>query len=276
MKKISNKNNKELNNLKSINKIRKIIKILRDPDDGCPWDIKQNFNSLAPYTIEEAYELVDAIEQNDIKSIKSELGDLLLQIILISQIASDNNYFNFDDVAEDISEKMIRRHPQIFDYNYNLNDFPQESWERIKNIEKSKQANKNNHLLDTIEKNIPAMLRSIKIQKKASSMKFDWKDLNDVINKVDEELNELKEAIDNKNKLHIEEELGDLLFTIVNLSRHLKLDPEQTLRKSNNKFISRFNIMENILDEKKIEWHDLKKSDLLNLWNEAKDQLKRG
>lgn len=276
MKKISNKNNKELNNLKSINKIRKIIKILRDPDDGCPWDIKQNFNSLAPYTIEEAYELVDAIEQNDIKSIKSELGDLLLQIILISQIASDNNYFNFDDVAEDISEKMIRRHPQIFDYNYNLNDFPQDSWERIKNIEKSKKANKNNHLLDTIEKNIPAMLRSIKIQKKASSMKFDWKDLNDVINKVDEELNELKEAIDNKNKLHIEEELGDLLFTIVNLSRHLKLDPEQTLRKSNNKFISRFNIMENILDEKKIEWHDLKKSDLLNLWNEAKDQLKRG
>tara|TARA_B110000967_G_scaffold202721_1_gene242084 strand:+ start:697 stop:1527 length:831 start_codon:yes stop_codon:yes gene_type:complete len=276
MKKISNKNNKELNNLKSINKIRKIIKILRDPDDGCPWDIKQNFNSLAPYTIEEAYELVDAIEQNDIKSIKSELGDLLLQIILISQIASDNNYFNFDDVAEDISEKMIRRHPQIFDYNYNLNDFPQESWERIKNIEKSKKANKNNHLLDTIEKNIPAMLRSIKIQKKASSMKFDWKDLNDVINKVDEELNELKEAIDNKNKLHIEEELGDLLFTIVNLSRHLKLDPEQTLRKSNNKFISRFNIMENILDEKKIEWHDLKKSDLLNLWNKAKDQLKRG
>ena len=276
MKKISNKNNKELNNLKSINKIRKIIKILRDPDDGCPWDIKQNFNSLAPYTIEEAYELVDAIEQNDIKSIKSELGDLLLQIILISQIASDNNYFNFDDVAEDISEKMMRRHPQIFDYNYNLNDFPQESWERIKNIEKSKQANKNNHLLDTIEKNIPAMLRSIKIQKKASSMKFDWIDLNDVINKVDEELNELKEAIDNKNKLHIEEELGDLLFTIVNLSRHLKLDPEQTLRKSNNKFISRFNIMENILDEKKIEWHDLKKSDLLNLWNKAKDQLKRG
>ena len=276
MKKISNKNNKELNNLKSINKIRKIIKILRDPEDGCPWDIKQNFNSLAPYTIEEAYELVDAIEQNDIKSIKSELGDLLLQIILISQIASDNNYFNFDDVAEDISEKMMRRHPQIFDYNYNLNDFPQESWERIKNIEKSKKANKNNHLLDTIEKNIPAMLRSIKIQKKASSMKFDWKDLNDVINKVDEELNELKEAIDNKNKLHIEEELGDLLFTIVNLSRHLKLDPEQTLRKSNNKFILRFNIMENILDEKKIEWHDLKKSDLLNLWNEAKDQLKRG
>lgn len=276
MKKISNKNNKELNNLKSINKIRKIIQILRDPDDGCPWDLKQNFNSLAPYTIEEAYELVDAIEQNDIKSIKSELGDLLLQIILISQIASDNNYFNFDDVAEDISEKMIRRHPQIFDYSYNLNDFPQESWERIKNIEKSKQANKNNHLLATIEKNIPAMLRSIKIQKKASSMKFDWENLNDVIYKVDEEFNELKEAIDNKNKLHIEEELGDLLFTIVNLSRHLKLDPEQTLRKSNNKFISRFNKMENILDKKNIKWNDLKKSDLLTLWNEAKNQLKRG
>jgi nucleoside triphosphate diphosphatase len=195
MKKISDKNHKKLNNLKSINKIRKIIQILRDPDDGCPWDLKQNFNSLAPYTIEEAYELVDAIEQNDIKSIKSELGDLLLQIILISQIASDNHYFNFDDVAEDISEKMIRRHPQIFDYSYDLNDFPQDSWERIKNIEKSKKANINNHLLDTIEKNIPAMLRSIKIQKKASSIKFDWKDLNDVINKVDEEMSELKEAI---------------------------------------------------------------------------------
>ena len=120
------------------------------------------------------------------------------------------------------------------------------------------------------------MLRSIKIQKKASSIKFDWKDLNDVINKVDEEMSELKEAINNNNKLHIEEELGDLLFTIVNLSRHLKLDPEQTLRKSNNKFISRFNIMENILDEKNIEWHVLKNSDLLTLWNKAKDQLKRG
>ncbi|MDC1296418.1 MazG family protein, partial [Pseudomonadota bacterium] len=162
MKKISDTDLNNLNELVSIEKIRKIIEILRDPDKGCPWDIKQDYQSLAPYSIEEAYELVNAIETNDINNIKSELGDLLLQVVLISQVAADKGDFNFDDVANEISKKIIRRHPQIFDYNYKINDLPNQSWERIKNAEKSDNKTNRKNILDTIETNIPSNIRSIK------------------------------------------------------------------------------------------------------------------
>ncbi len=275
MKKISNEDFKNLQELPSINKIKKIIQILRDPIDGCPWDIKQNYKSLAPYSIEEAYELVNAIEKNDISEMKNELGDLLLQVTLISQIASENDDFTFDDVAEAISEKIIRRHPQIFDKDYNKDDFPHDSWERIKNLETLSKNVTNGNVLDNIETNIPAMLKSIKIQKRASSLNFDWDNNNQVMKKVDEELNELKEALDKKDKDCIEDELGDLFFTLINLSRHLKLDPEQTLRKSNDKFISRFNALENILDEMNLKWHNLNKNEFKDLWEKAKIITKR-
>ena len=275
MKKISNEDLKNLQELPSINKIKKIIQILRDPIDGCPWDIKQNYKSLAPYSIEEAYELVNAIEKNDISEIKNELGDLLLQVTLISQIASENDDFTFDDVAEAISEKIIRRHPQIFDKDYNKDDLPHDSWERIKNLETLSKNVANGNVLDNIETNIPAMLKSIKIQKRASSLNFDWDNNNQVMKKVDEELNELKEALDKKDKECIEDELGDLFFTLINLSRHLKLDPEQTLRKSNDKFISRFNALENILDEMNLKWHNLNKNEFKDLWEKAKIITKR-
>ena len=275
MKKISNEDLKNLQELPSINKIKKIIQILRDPIDGCPWDIKQNYKSLAPYSIEEAYELVNAIEKNDISEIKNELGDLLLQVTLISQIASEKDDFTFDDVAEAISEKIIRRHPQIFDKDYNKDDFPHDSWERIKNLETLSKNVTNGKFLDNIETNIPAMLKSIKIQKRASSLNFDWDNNNQVMKKVDEELNELKEALDKKDKDCIEDELGDLFFTLINLSRHLKLDPEQTLRKSNDKFISRFNALENILDEMNLKWHNLNKNEFKDLWEKAKIITKR-
>ena len=144
MKKLSDEKLTELNKLVSISKIRKVIQILRDPIDGCPWDLKQDYNSLAPYSIEEAYELVDAIENNNIQEIKSELGDLLLQVVLISQVAEDKGDFNFDDVANEISIKIIRRHPQIFDKNYKANDLPHESWEKIKKLEKNKSTNAKN------------------------------------------------------------------------------------------------------------------------------------
>ena len=276
MKKISVKILDELNKLKSIKKIRKIIQILRDPVDGCPWDLKQNYKSLAPNSIEEAYELVNAIERNNISEIKNELGDLLLQIVLLSQVASEKKHFDFDDVAEEISKKMIRRHPQIFDHSYDKNDLPHDSWERIKSTEKSEEKNKSVHALDKIEENIPAILRAIKIQKKASSLNFDWNNNTQVMNKVDEELNELKEAMKNSNKHDVEEELGDLFFSLIGLSRHLELDPEQTIRKANDKFILRFNTMENILDEKNIKWHNLKINELILLWNNAKNIIKRG
>lgn len=270
MKKLSDEKLSELNKLESISKIRKVIKILRDPIDGCPWDLKQDYNSLAPYSIEEAYELVDAIENNDIEEIKKELGDLLLQVILISQVADDKGDFNFDDVANEISKKIIRRHPQIFDKNYNENDLPHESWEKIKKLEKNKITN-NKNTLDQVEKNIPTLLRSLKIQKKAASLNFDWENETQVLNKIDEEIHELKDALKVNNKKMIEEELGDLFFTIINLSRRLNLDPEQTIRKANKKFITRFNEMENFIEDNKLKWHNLKKHDFKNLWNKVKN-----
>ena len=270
MKKISKKKSNELNKLVSIDKIRRVIEILRDPDGGCPWDLKQDYSSIAPYSIEEAYELVNAIEKNDINEIKSELGDLLLQVVLISQIASDQGDFNFDDVAEEISQKIIRRHPQIFDENYKINDLPQESWERIKNLEKKNKNNSNKSTLDQIENNMPTILKSLKIQKKAASLNFDWISKDQVLEKVDEELNELKDALKEKNNKNIEDELGDLFFTLISLSRHLNLDPDQTLKKANQKFIKRFNKMENIIEDKKLKWHNLKAVNLKNLWNNAK------
>ena len=271
MKKLSDKKLRELNKLKSISKIRKVIQILRDPIDGCPWDLKQDYNSLAPYSIEEAYELVDAIESNDVEEIKTELGDLLLQVILISQVANDKGDFNFDDVANEISKKIIRRHPQIFDKNYNENDLPHESWEKIKKLEKNKITNTKN-TLDQVEKNIPTLLRSLKIQKKAASLNFDWENETQVLNKIDEEIHELKDALKVNNKKMIEEELGDLFFTVINLSRRLNLDPEQTIRKANKKFITRFNEMENFIEDNKLKWHNLKKHDFKNLWNKIKNK----
>ena len=270
MKKISKKKSNELNKLVSIDKIRRVIEILRDPDGGCPWDLKQDYSSIAPYSIEEAYELVNAIEKNDINEIKSELGDLLLQVVLISQIASDQGDFNFDDVADEISQKIIRRHPQIFDENYKINDLPQESWERIKNLEKKNKNNSNKSTLDQIENNMPTFLKSLKIQKKAASLNFDWISKEQVLKKVDEELNELKEALKERNNKNIEDELGDLFFTLISLSRHLNLDPDQTLKKANQKFIKRFNKMENIIEDKKLKWHNLKAVNFKNLWNNAK------
>ncbi len=274
MKKISIYDLKKINKLVSIDKIKKIIKILRDPINGCPWDLKQNYQSLGPYSIEEAYELVNAIERNDIDNIKSELGDLLLQIVLISQIASEKGDFNFDDVANEISNKIIRRHPQIFDHSYTDSDLPQDSWERIKNTENDNNEVKNNHILDKIEINIPSTLRAIKIQKKAASFNFDWSNKEQVLSKVDEELNELKEALKNQQVTNIEEELGDLFFTLISLSRHLKLDPDKTIRKANEKFILRFNTMENILEEKNLKWHNLSITNFKEFWNKAKLTLK--
>ena len=276
MKKITNRKLNEINNLKPIDKIRKVIQLLRDPINGCPWDLKQNYESLAPYSIEEAYELVNAIERKNINEIKNELGDLLLQVILISQVASDEGDFTFDDVAEEISKKIIRRHPQIFDSTYLNNDLPHESWERIKNLEMSEQNLKKINTLSKIEKNIPSILRSLKIQKKAASLNFDWENHYKVIDKVDEELDELKLAIKSKKEDSITEELGDVFFTLINLSRHLNLDPDQVIRKANEKFIERFNEMENIVEDENIKWHDLKESEKNMLWTKAKNNTKRG
>ena len=274
MKKLTNIKLLEINQLSPINKIRKVIQILRDPIDGCPWDLKQNYDSLAQYSLEEAYELVNAIEDKNPNEIKKELGDLLLQVVLISQVASDKGDFNFDDVAEEISKKIIRRHPQIFDKDYKENDLPHESWERIKKLENNETKIKTKNILDQIEKNIPSILRSIKIQKKVSSLNFDWPNYKRVLLKLDEELDELKSAINSKKENNIEEELGDVFFTLISLCRHLSKDPDSIIRKANDKFIKRFNEMENIVEDKNIKWHDLNEKQFLNLWDKAKNNIK--
>ena len=273
MKKLSAKEIKKLSELKSITKLIKIIEILRDPIKGCPWDLKQNYSSLSDFPIEESYELQNAIENKDIKNIKEELGDLLLQIVLLSQIGKEKNDFDFEDVVKSLTDKIVRRHPQIFNTSYKNNDLPEDTWEKIKlNENKQKKNNSFYSILNDIPKNLPPFLRIYKIQKKVSSKYlFDWADHKKVIQKIDEELNELKLAIKKIDKIDdIEEEIGDLIFTIINLIRHLKLQPDMVLRKSITKFENRFLHIEKKLYDKKINITKKNKSLLEKFWNEAK------
>ena len=271
MKKLTTKELNNLNKKKPIDKLLNIIKILRDPNQGCPWDIKQDYLSLSQYPIEESYELQNAIQNNDIENIKEELGDLLLQVLLFSQIGKDNNDFDFNIIADILSKKLIRRHPQIFDKNYKKNDFPQDTWEKIKKKEKlKKDLKKFNSILSDVPKNLPPLIRSFKIQNKASLLNFDWNNYQDVLKKVDEELDELKEALDKPKDLNkIEEELGDLFFTMISLSRHLKLNPDNVLQKSIKKFENRFLYLEKKIYDKKLISN---KKILEYLWLEAKSK----
>ncbi len=271
MKKLTSKQLNDLNKKKPVERLLEIIAILRNPDSGCPWDIKQDYLSLSQYPIEESYELQNAIQNNDIENIKEELGDLLLQIVLFSQIGKENNHFNFTTISNTLSEKLIRRHPQIFDRNYKKIDFPEDTWEKIKQSEKYNNNSKQfNSLLDDVPKNLPPLIRSFKIQNKASLLNFDWEKSQDVLNKVNEELSELTEALDNPKDLEkIEEELGDLFFTIISLSRHLKLNPDNVLQKSIKKFENRFSYLEKKIYDNKMN-ND--KETLEQLWKEAKSK----
>ena len=190
---------------------------LRDKDDGCEWDKEQTFRSIAPYTIEEAYEVADAIEREDISDLKEELGDLLLQVVFLSQIAKEEELFSFDDVAKTISEKLVRRHPFVFSdkKNHSL-DEQVSQWEEIKQKERSKKNQEG--ILEGIAKNLPSLQRSQKIQKRVSSVGFDWPDTKGVFKKIKEELRELEEAVEANNKESIEEEIGDIYMIITNLS----------------------------------------------------------
>ena len=247
-----------------------IMQILRDPENGCPWDIAQTFQTILPYTIEEVYEVADAIDSEDFVQLKDELGDLLLQIVYYTQMAKEKNLFNFEDVAENICKKLIRRHPHVFDKD---NTEQQKSWEQIKQQERGEKLTTNS-LLNDIPAAMPQLLRAKKIQKRVATVGFDWPALNPVIEKVEEELNELKEVINANNQLDdLEEELGDLLFSVVNLSRHIKINAEEALRKSNKKFIQRFQKIEERLnlDNKNIDECSLE--ELEEYWQQAKKEL---
>jgi len=246
------------------------MRILRDPENGCPWDIEQTFTSIVPYTIEEVYEVADAIDQQDFVQLQDELGDLLLQIVYYTQMATEQNLFDLEDVAATICDKLVRRHPHVFDKE---NIQQHKNWEQIKQQERNEKS-KSESLLSDIPAAMPQLMRAKKIQKRVASVGFDWQQLTSVIGKVQEELNELKEVVDTtNNQADLEEELGDLLFSVVNLSRHINVNAEDALRKGNKKFIKRFQyIEENIKsDGKNISACSLE--ELEGYWQQAKNKL---
>ena len=270
-----------LNDKPSIDKLRWIMAQLRDPDTGCPWDLKQDFQSITMHTIEEAYEVVDAIEKEDFTELKKELGDLLFQVVFYSHLGQEQQLFNFDHVIEGICEKLIRRHPHVFD-NASLSTDAEikANWENEKIKERAqKQATQTNDkhtkplsLLADIPKNLPALSQAAKIQKRCSHVGFDWDNIHDVFAKIEEEVAEVKVELTAQevNSQALTEELGDLMFAVVNLCRHAKADPEMILRHANQKFTRRFQgVEEHVFQSgKSFEEHQL--AQLEDYWQQVK------
>ena len=251
-------------------RLLEIMRALRDPDHGCPWDIEQDFASIAPYTIEEAYEVADAIERKDYDDLKLELGDLLLQSVYHTQMATEEGMFTFDDVINAISDKMVARHPHVFGDENRDKSADQQTldWEKIKAAERASKAK--DGVLDDVARALPALMRAQKLQKRAARVGFDWPDIKFVMDKIIEEAQELSTAQATEDQAHIEEEFGDLLFVVVNLGRHLKVDSEEALRGANAKFTRRFEYIEKTLSEagKTPEQSSLAEMD--TLWDQAK------
>ena len=267
------KNERSLASKQSADRILQIMSQLRDPQNGCQWDLEQNFESLSKHVIEEAYEVAEAVADGNIDEIMEELGDLLLQVVFFSQIASEKNLFRFLDVVNAVSEKMIRRHPHIFSKNKEFKTAKEqkENWEIIKDLEKSEKNNINEKsLLSGVSKNLPSLIKSKKIQEKVSRAGFDWKDEGEVLEKVKEELAELSEAIKNSDRSNSEEELGDLLFTLVNLGRHMDIDCDTALRKANYKFSKRFNLLELQMGKENKELSKVNKLYMEKTWSKVK------
>ena len=240
---------------KKLSDLVNVVKRLRNPKNGCPWDIQQTSKSLAKYTLEEAYEVIEAIESNNYRELEGELGDLLLQVIYHSIIAAEKKKFSIEDVIDTSVKKMKSRHPHIFmrDESIKTVQDVNEFWETQKKYERKKKGAQS--VLDGVSISLPAVTRSLKLQKRAAKEGFDWKDANGNLKKVKEELNELSHEIKAQNKKKIKEELGDLLFSCINLSRKLGLDTETVIRDSNRKFEKRFKKMEKQMNKKKLEWN---------------------
>lgn len=263
----------EMTKYNGISRIIDIMKQLRTPETGCPWDLKQNFKSIAPYTIEEAYEVVDAIERDDMDDLKDELGDLLLQVVFHAQMAEEAGLFNFDDIAHAVSDKMQRRHPHVFsDETGKSIDDVKNSWEVIKAKEKeAKTGGMSLSLLEDIPSALPGMARSVKLQKRAARVGFDWPKVSQVFDKLDEELSELRHEIEqNGSSERLLDEMGDVMFVIANLARHLKIDPEQASRAGNQKFTNRFRDMEKQVKASGKDMGSLTLDELETMWQSAK------
>ncbi|MDO9126759.1 MAG: nucleoside triphosphate pyrophosphohydrolase [Parvibaculum sp.] len=261
-----------------IDALLEIMARLRDPDGGCPWDLEQSYATIAPYTIEEAYEVADAIEQGDMEGLKDELGDLLLQVVFHAQMAKEDGTFDFADVVRAICEKMIRRHPHVFG-NEEQRDAGavKGRWEEIKAEEKAAKGTVSASILDDVPRALPALSRAVKLQNRAARVGFDWPDTSQVIDKLHEEMLELSaEVAKGGDADRLEDEMGDLLFVYANLARHLKVDPEAALRRANAKFRRRFGRIEEKLaaEGRKPEQSTLEEMDAL--WNEAKREERGG
>jgi len=231
-----------------MDRLLEIMSQLRDPQTGCPWDRKQTYKTIVPYTLEEAYEVADAIERNDFDELKSELGDLLFQVVFYSQIASEEGRFTFDDVAAGIADKMHRRHPHVFaDANFETEEQLGSAWEAIKAQERNEQADMS--ALAGVTKGLPALMRAQKLTKKASKVGFDWPDPEGAFDKMVEEVAEVREAWASGDRDHLADELGDILFVMTNIIRKLGFESEEIMRAANNKFERRFRAMELHLGE---------------------------
>jgi nucleoside triphosphate diphosphatase len=256
-----------------IDRLITVMARLRDPVRGCPWDKEQDFATIAPYTIEEAYEVADAIERADMAGLKEELGDLLLQVVFHARMAEEAGHFAFDDVAAAISDKMVRRHPHVFgDADINSVAAQNEAWEAHKAAERQ-AAGGADSVLDGVALALPALLRAAKVSRRAARIGFDWPDADSVIDKIEEELDEIEDEIDdNAAKAVLEEEVGDLLFAAANLARKLEIEPETALRRATAKFERRFRQVESLARERGIG-RDL--DALEDLWDEVKREEKR-
>lgn len=259
-----------------IEQLLEIMRRLRDPVGGCPWDIEQTFETIAPFSIEEAYEVEDAIKRGDMTDLQSELGDLLFQSVFQSQIAADKGLFDFQDVAKTIATKMIDRHPHVFGDQSNQKSPEQQTidWEVQKAAERDRRGE--TRVLDGVAMGLPALMRAQKLQKRAARVGFDWPDTTYVLDKIVEESAELVEAREAKTPEDVYEEYGDLLFVMVNLGRHLGIETEEALRAANEKFIRRFNAVEDRLKDIGKSPKDSDLTEMDGLWDEVKLLDKKG
>jgi ATP diphosphatase len=255
-------------------RLLEIMRRLRDPETGCPWDIEQTFATIAPYTIEEAHEVADAIERQAWDELEGELGDLLLQTVYHAQMGAEAGLFTFDTIARSIADKMVARHPHVFGQDSADRTAEQQSaeWERIKAAERAGKAQ--GGVLDGVALGLPALTRAVKLQKRAARVGFDWPSTDEVLAKIVEEAQELVEARDTMTEAEAFEEFGDLLFVIANLARHLKIDPEAALRAANSKFTRRFSRIEHWLAETGRHPQDSTLAEMDALWDRAKAEEK--
>lgn len=268
---------------RNITDLLRIMERLRDPETGCPWDVKQSFETIVPYTIEEVYEVADAIHRNDKVDLCDELGDLLFQIVYYARMAEEEGSFNFGDVVFAITKKMIRRHPHVFgSETQRQTGLVDGEWDRIKAEEKAERTERRRiagleddtptGYLASVKNAQPVDKEAIKLQEKAAKVGFDWRTPKPILDKLNEELSELVEALSSNNKNRIEEEFGDVYFTLINLARRLTIDPEKALEKTNKKFRKRFGFIENALSKMNKNLDNASLEEMEKLWNAAKKE----